>query len=170
MNPCPCGYLGDGTQRCVCTRDRVRAYRARVSGPLLDRLDVHVVLPPVTVAALQGQGAGEATRHVRARVERARALQRERFERNETTAATNAALSPRDLERVAKPCDEGARMLAAAFARLSLSARAYGKLLRIARTLADLDGATAIGPAHVAEAIGARVLDRGGAGLTATAA
>jgi magnesium chelatase family protein len=161
MNPCPCGWMGDGTRRCACTTDRVRAYRAKMSGPLLDRIDVHVVLPPVEVAALQGAARGETSAVVRARVEKARSVQGQRVVRGEASAPTNASLPPRDLERIAVLCTDGARMLAAAVERLALSARAYGKVLRVARTIADLDGSTAIGPPHVAEAIGLRVLDRG---------
>jgi magnesium chelatase family protein len=161
MNPCPCGWMGDGTRRCACTTDRVRAYRAKMSGPLLDRIDVHVVLPPVEVAALQGAARGEASALVRARVEVARAVQGQRVVRGEASAPTNASLPPRDLERVAVLCADGSRMLAAAVERLALSARAYGKVLRVARTIADLDGTKAIQPPHVAEAIGLRVLDRG---------
>jgi magnesium chelatase family protein len=169
MNPCGCGYLGDGTERCRCTRERVAQYRARLSGPLLDRIDVHVALAPVSVAALQGRGATEGSALVRGRVERARAVQRARAESGEASAVTNASLAPRDLDRVAALCDDGARLLGTAVAKLCLSARAYGKVLRVARTIADLEGATAILPAHVAEAIGARVLDRGPR-LAATAA
>jgi magnesium chelatase family protein len=160
MNPCPCGWLGDGSGRCTCTPDRVRAYRARMSGPLVDRIDVHVVLPPVEVAALQGPGRGESSESVRGRVERARAVQGGRYARREVRAKTNAALSSNDLERVAAPCSAGARMLSAAVERLALSARAYAKVLRVARTIADLEGATAVVPSHLAEAIGLRVLDR----------
>jgi magnesium chelatase family protein len=161
MNPCACGYLGDGTDRCRCTRERVAQYRARLSGPLLDRIDVHVALAPVSVSALQGRANAESTAAVRARVERARSVQRSRSERGEVSAPTNAALAPRDLERVASLCDAGARLLAIAVEKLCLSARAYGKVIRVARTIADLEGATAILPNHVAEAIGVRVLDRG---------
>jgi magnesium chelatase family protein len=161
MNPCACGWLGDGSGRCVCSLERVRAYRAKMSGPLLDRIDVHVVLPPVEVRALQGSMPGEESAAVRARVERARAGQRQRAERGDVGASTNAALAPRDLERVAPLCAAGARMLAAAVERLSLSARAYGKVLRVSRTIADLDGSDDLRPAHVAEAISLRVLDRG---------
>ena len=160
MNPCPCGYLGDGTGRCGCSRDRIRSYLARLSGPLLDRIDVHVVLPPVTVAALQSRTAGEGTVAVRARVESARTIQRDRFLHGDATAPTNGALSARDLERTSLLCEAGARLLASAVSRLALSARAYSKVLRVARTIADLEGVAAIAPAHVAEAIGARVLDR----------
>jgi magnesium chelatase family protein len=161
MNPCACGWLGDPGGRCSCSRERVRAYRSKVSGPLLDRIDVHVVLPPVEVSALQARGGGEASVAVRGRVERARSAQRDRATRGEVRATTNAALAPADLERVATPCDAGAAMLRSAVERLGLSARAYGKVLRMARTIADLDGSTALKPAHVAEAIGLRVLDRG---------
>ncbi len=160
MNPCACGWLGDGSGRCGCSVERVRAYRAKMSGPLLDRIDVHVVLPPVEVSALQGPSSGEKSAIVRARVERARTIQRDRFVRGEVGAAMNAALAPRDLCRVAALCSTSARMLAVAMERLALSARAYGKVLRAARTIADLDGSTELCPAHVAEAIGLRVLDR----------
>ncbi len=160
MNPCPCGWLGDGSGRCACSPERVRAYRARMSGPLLDRVDVHVVLPPVEVAALQGPAGGEKSAALRLRVERARAVQSHRAVRGEVMGKTNAALAPRDVERVAALCSAGARLLSAAVERLALSARAYGKVLRVARTIADLDGSVALQPAHVAEAIGLRVLDR----------
>jgi magnesium chelatase family protein len=160
MNPCPCGFRGDGTERCVCSADRVRTYRARLSGPLLDRIDVHVVLPPVNVGALQRGRTGETTKDVRARVEQARAIQSDRAKRGEVSAATNATLPPRDVDRVAALCESGSRLLGSAVSRLALSARAYGKVLRVSRTLADLEGSTTIAPHHVAEAIGYRTLDR----------
>jgi magnesium chelatase family protein len=159
MNPCACGYRGDGTRRCVCSLERVRAYRARLSGPLLDRIDVHVVMPPVDVGALQGP-RGEASAVVSARVAVARAIQSERFAQGEVSAPINARLRGHDLERVAKLSAAGKKLLKGAVDRLALSARAYQKILRVARTLADLDGAGPVGPSHVAEAIGARVLDR----------
>jgi magnesium chelatase family protein len=161
MNPCSCGWLGDGSGRCACSPERIRAYRAKISGPLLDRVDVHVVLPPVEVGALQRSAPGEASAAVRARVERTRAVQRQRARRGQVAASTNAALAPGDLERVAVLCAAGARLLSAAVERLSLSARAYGKVLRVARTIADLEGSDSVHPAHVAEAISLRVLDRG---------
>jgi len=160
LNPCTCGYLGDGTGRCACSAERIRAYRAKLSGPLLDRIDVHVVLPPVEVAALQAAARGETTASVRARVEGARAVQSERACRGDVAATTNATLAPGDVERVASLCHAGTRMLASAMQRLALSARAYGKVLRLARTIADLDGSDAVRPPHVAEAIGLRVMDR----------
>ena len=167
MNPCACGWLGDGSNRCGCTADQVRSYRSKMSGPLLDRIDIHVVLPPVEVSALQRPGGGEASADVRRRVERARAVQSQRMARGEVLAGTNASLRPRDLERVAALCSDGARLLAAAVERLPLSARAYGKVLRVARTIADLAGDGAVRPAHVAEAIALRVLDRGFAAVAA---
>jgi magnesium chelatase family protein len=167
MNPCACGWLGDGSGRCGCSPERVRAYRSKMSGPLLDRIDVHVILPPVPVEHLQGAVSGESSQAVRSRVERARDIQRERASRGEVAATTNAALPPRDVERVAKPCVAGARMLSVASERLALSARAYGKVLRVARTIADLDGSASVRPAHVAEAIGLRVLDRGAVAVAA---
>jgi len=161
MNPCACGFRGDGTGRCICSAERVRAYRARLSGPLLDRIDVHVVLPPVNVGALQHGEGGEPTCAVRGRVERARAIQADRATRGEVRASTNALLSPGDLDRVASLCARGSSLLGSAVTRLALSARAYGKILRVARTLADLEGAAAVAPHHVAEAVGYRTLDRG---------
>ncbi len=169
MNPCPCGFAGDGSRRCVCAPERVRAYRARLSGPVLDRLDVHVVLPPVDVASLRTRAAGETTETVRARVARAREIQGERHRRRETSVAINAALPPRDVERVAAPCDAGMDLLVRAVEGLGLSGRAYGKILRVARTLADLEGAEAVAPHHVGEAIAMRVLDRAGGSLGAAA-
>ncbi len=170
MNPCACGYRGDGSQRCACSPERVLNYRGRLSGPLLDRLDIHVVLPPVNVSALQSGVVGEATATVRGRVERARSVQVARAKGGETGAALNALLGARDIDRVGQLCDAGALLVTRAVERLSLSARAYAKVLRVARTIADLDGATSIGPPHVAEAIAYRVLDRTpqGAAVSAT--
>ena len=159
-NPCPCGHLGDGTHRCSCRPDHMRAYRARLSGPLVDRLDIHVALPPVDVTALRGEHSGERSVVVRARVERARAIQRERMARREASAGANAHLGVKDLERVCALDDVGARLVEKAVRQLGLSARGYGKVLRVARTIADLEGVTSIQPAHVAEAIGMRILDR----------
>jgi magnesium chelatase family protein len=159
INPCPCGYAGERSGRCTCPPERVRSYRARLSGPLLDRIDLHVALPPVDVASLQSQRRGEPSAPVRERVAAARAVQAERA-RALGSAATNAGLGPRDLERVATPDAAGARVLAGAVEKLGLSARAYGKVLRVARTVADLDGSTAVLAPHLAEAVHARLFDR----------
>jgi magnesium chelatase family protein len=160
MNPCPCGFHGDPSGRCECAAERVRAYRGRLSGPLLDRIDVHVRLPPVGVAALRAQAPGEASALVRERVHRARLLQHERKRDLGLSSGLNAFLSARDEGRVARLAPPAERLLAAAVDRLGLSARAHGKILRVARTIADLAGRADIGPEHVAEAVSLRVLDR----------
>jgi len=160
MNPCPCGFHGDPSGRCECAHERVRAYRARLSGPLLDRIDVHVRLPPVGVAALRSQQHGEASTLVRERVHRTRVKQLERKRALDLSAYLNAFLTPRDAERVARLAPNAERILTAAAERLGLSARAHGKVIRVARTIADLANKDDIGPEHVAEAIGLRVLDR----------
>jgi magnesium chelatase family protein len=159
INPCPCGYAGERQGRCTCPPDRVRSYRARLSGPLLDRIDLHVALPPVDVVHLQNAARGEPSAPVRERVIAARAVQAERARRT-GAATTNATLAPRDLERLAAPDAAGSRVLAAAVDKLGLSARAYGKVLRVARTVADLDGSDAVRAPHVAEAVHARLFDR----------
>ncbi len=159
-NPCPCGYAGDPSRRCACSEERVRSYRSRLSGPLLDRLDLHVCLPPVDVAALSSRAFGESSALVRQRVMQARAVQRARYRQREVSAPHNAQLSAQDIEAVARPDPAGMRIITSAVERLGLSARAYGKVLRVARTLADLEGVTAVGTTHVAEAVQARVFDR----------
>jgi magnesium chelatase family protein len=169
INPCPCGYAGERSGRCTCPPERVRGYRARLSGPLLDRIDLHVSLPPVDVAHLQGGARGEPSTSVRERVIAARTAQSERA-RIHGFAPVNSALGPRDLERIASPDAAGARVLAQAVERLGLSARAYGKVLRVARTIADLEGSDAVKSAHVAEAVHARLLDRDHLAMPARAA
>ncbi len=160
MNPCPCGYFGDSSGRCSCTAERVRTYRSRVSGPLVDRIDVHVALPPADVTDLRRAARGEGSHEVRRRVIGAREVQTRRRLANETQGTTNASLTPRDLERVAALSEVASNMLAQAAQRLGLSARAYTKVLRVARTIADLAGAASIHAEHIAEAVSLRVLDR----------
>lgn len=153
VNPCPCGHHGDPSRRCKCSADRIAAYRGRISGPMLDRIDLHLYLPPVSFDALHGSADGEPSAVVRQRVERARQIQRERARRGETSAPYNAALRTRDLDRVA-PLDPRSRhILRAAVDRYGLSARAYVKLRRVARTIADLEGGDAVTSRHVASAI-----------------
>jgi magnesium chelatase family protein len=163
-NPCPCGHRGDGTPRCSCKPSAVQQYRRRLSGPLLDRLDLHVALPRVTLRDLDASRPGESSAVVRARVDRAREVQRARQRAGEVRARLNADLTPRDVDRLCRLDTESRALLAHAVERRGLSARAYGKVLRVARTIADLEGATAIGPAHVSEAVAARVFDRDFAG------
>jgi len=160
MNPCPCGK--HPTNSCMCTPDRVRNYRGRVSGPLLDRIDLQLVLPRVEVAALAAvTPSGESSAVVRGRVLKAREVQAARRTRGEVEVTTNARLPARSLQRVGG-LDAAARAeLAAAAERLDLSARAYGRLQRVARTLADLEGTDAVHEWHVKEAVQFRHLDPG---------
>ena len=159
-NPCPCGFFGEPTRRCECTDERVAAYRARLSGPLLDRIDLQISLRQVTIADLTKTAAGEPSAAVRERVLAARAVQSDRADRGEVTASVNAALGPKDIGRVAALDAGGSDLIARAVERLGLSARAYDKVLRVARTIADLEGSSAVKSAHVAEAIQMRLLDR----------
>jgi magnesium chelatase family protein len=152
VNPCPCGFAGDRSRRCVCSPERLRAYRAKLSGPLFDRFDVQVALPPVDVADLQSSPKCESSGEVQKRVIAARVAQEERARTGET-ARTNAQMSPRDLEMVATPDVAGARVLAEATERLGLSAAVYGRVLRVARTIADLDGSEGVRAPHIAEAV-----------------
>jgi len=159
-NPCPCGYAADGSDRCGCAIERVRGYRARLSGPLLDRIDLHVALPPVHVSSLSSRAPGESSAAVQQRVAAARAVQRDRARSGETTSCVNARLSASEVDRIARPDEAGMQLIASAVDKLGLSARAYGKVLRVARTIADLEGATAVRSTHVAEAVQGRIFDR----------
>jgi len=138
----------------------VHAYRARLSGPLLDRIDLHVSLPPVDVASLSSRTLGESSESVRERVIRARQIQVERRRRSEAGSGFNAQLTSQEIDKIASPDADGMRLITGAVERLGLSARAYGKVLRVARTLADLEGVTAVRAVHVAEAVQARIFDR----------
>ncbi len=167
MNPCPCGYLGDGSDRCRCSPDRVRSYRARVSGPIVDRLDLHVTLPPVRLHDLHEKPRGEGSKAIRARVEGARGLQRERRRQERVQAACNAHLGARELDDVLQLANGVAREVERFATSHGLSARGYGKVLRVARTIADLAGAEEVKAPHVLEAISYRVFDRRSAGASA---
>lgn len=159
-NPCPCGRRGDGYGACQCKPERYQAYRARLSGPLVDRLDLHVVLPAVDVLELRDAVPGEPTAAVRARVEAARRIQFERHESRTTSAELNAHLTTADMDRICRLDQAGASLLAKSVAKYRLSARAYTKVLKIARTVADLEGSAGVGAHHLAEAVSGRVLDR----------
>jgi len=156
MNPCPCGYLGDPSGRCRCTPDQIRRYRAKLSGPLLDRIDLHLEVPPVpvdTLTAEQPEPAPE-TPSARERVEAARERQRRRAGR------VNAELEPAEVEAACRLDEAGRRLLEQAIRRLDLSTRGYHRILRMARTAADLEGLEAVTITHLTEALGYRQLDR----------
>jgi magnesium chelatase family protein len=159
MNPCPCGFHGTGEARCTCTPGMVERYRARISGPLLDRVDLHVEVPALRDAELLGTAGGEGSAAVRARVVAARERQLARF-RARSGVYANAHMGPRDLREHCRADHVGEQLLRGAIQRLGLSARAYHRVLRIARTIADLEGAEGLGAAHIAEAIQYRALDR----------
>jgi len=154
LNPCPCGHLGSTARTCVCSLAGVRAYRARLSGPLLDRIDMHVEVPGLSYKQLASGGRGEPSAVVRPRVETAREIQRRRGPRS------NARLTVPELAASAAVDADGHRLLERAVDRLALSARAIDRIRRVARTIADLDGSPSVRGPHVAEAVQYRVLDR----------
>jgi magnesium chelatase family protein len=160
MNPCPCGHAGDPTRACRCLPDVVRRYRTRLSGPLLDRIDIHLEVPALPYRDLAGTAHAEPSAVIRERVEAARARQRERF-RAVPGVHANAHMSVRELRRFCAASPGVEALLRAAIARFGLSARAYHRVLRIARTIADLAGEEELLELHAAEAIRYRTLDRG---------
>jgi magnesium chelatase family protein len=155
LNPCPCGYHGDRLRGCSCSPQTIRKYLSRVSGPLLDRIDIHVEVPRLPYEDMSRQSPAEPSAAIRARVETARTRQRQRGR-----GLCNAAVAVKQLRDFCSLDAPGRQVLGAAVARLHLSARAHDRILRVARTLADLDGLESIAPAHLAEAIGYRSLDR----------
>ena len=147
MNPCPCGYLGHASGKCRCTPDQVARYRGKISGPLLDRVDLQIEVPALPEAELTGQAAGEGSAAIRARVEAAYGRQLAR------QGKANADLTTGEIEAHCRPDAEGEALLKQAISRLNLSARGYHRVLKVARTVADLAGSAAVGRAHIAEAI-----------------
>ena len=152
MNPCPCGFLGDRVRTCTCTPLQVQRYRSRLSGPLLDRIDMHVEVPPVAVKELLGQPEGEGSAAIRERVNQARARQRQRFA-GTAGLYCNAQMNAREIKRFCRLDSASADLLGQSITRLGLSARAYHRIVKIALTIADLAGADMPNQAHVAEAI-----------------
>lgn len=147
MNPCPCGYLGHFNNKCRCTPDQVSRYRAKISGPLLDRIDMHIEVPALKEDELIQTGESECSHVVRARVEKARTLQLAR------QGKSNNLLGTKEIDDYCKPDDAGLTLLKSAISRLNLSARAYHRILKVARTIADLTGEASIKPSHIAEAV-----------------
>ena len=160
MNPCPCGYRGDPAHECRCRPVMIDRYLGRVSGPLLDRIDIHLAVPAVAWRELAGTAEEEPSAAIRGRVDRARGVQRDRFAGRSGVRA-NAHMTSRDIRRHCRLTEPVEALLRTAITRLALSARAYHRVLKIARTIADLAAAEEISEAHVAEAIQYRALDRG---------
>ena len=151
MNPCPCGYAGDPVKECRCNAGAVARYQKRISGPLLDRIDIHLEVPRIDYERLSERRPGEPSIAVRSRVEAARAIQAGRF--SETALLTNADMGPRELRLHAELDAAGEALMKAAVQQLHLSARAYHRVLKLARTIADLAGESVLQPGHVAEAL-----------------
>lgn len=159
MNPCPCGYFNSPARRCSCSEGQVKKYLGRISGPLLDRIDLHIEVVPVPVGKLNDAPQGEPSAEIRKRVVEARAIQSERFKRSKGVHC-NAQMTPRMLSTYAKPDEQGQMILKMAMEKLGLSARAYDRILKVARTIADLDKSQAVEARHISEAIQYRSLDR----------
>ena len=159
MNPCPCGYYGDLKRECRCGPVQVQRYRQRISGPLLDRIDLHVEVPLIDYKELAASETGESSAVIRERVGNAREVQRARFADNEGVVC-NSAMQPRQLKQWCQLDREGGQYLDHAMNEMDLSARAYDRILKVARTLADLDADDSIAANHVLEAIQYRSLDR----------
>lgn len=159
MNPCPCGYYGDPTHHCVCTPGQIQRYLSKISGPLLDRIDIQCEISALPFSDLSKAEPGEPSAKIRERVIAARAIQTERF-KGVKGLHCNAQMSERMIHQYAEPDEAGLAMLRTAMERLHLSARAYSRILKVARTIADLAGTERVGAEHIAEAIGYRQMDR----------
>ena len=160
MNPCPCGYYNHPTKQCTCAPGQVQKYLNRISGPLLDRIDIQIEILPVPFSELSSLREGEKSAEIRSRVIRARQIQTERYA-SEPAIYCNAQMNSRLLKTYARLDPQSSAMLENAMTRFDMSARAYDRILRVARTIADLDAAPDILSNHIAEAISYRNLDRG---------
>lgn len=160
MNPCPCGYYNDPTHKCVCSPGQIQRYLNKISGPLLDRIDIQIEITPVPFKDISRSTQGESSASIRQRVIKARLIQEQRF--NDCNGIhCNAQMSERMIHQYAEPDEAGINLLRTAMERLNLSARAYNRILKVARTIADLEASENVQPQHLAEAISYRNLDRG---------
>jgi magnesium chelatase family protein len=150
----PCGFYGDPKRECRCSPNMIMKYRNKISGPLLDRIDIHVEVPSVKYKEMAGEATGETSDKIRGRVEAARAVQRKRF------GKTNARMTPKEITQFCKLDEECQQLLKMAMTELNLSARAYDRILKVSRTIADLDASSPIQSQHISEAIQYRTLDR----------
>jgi magnesium chelatase family protein len=158
MNPCPCGYYADPSNECSCTIPQIQRYRSKISGPLMDRIDIHVEVPAVKYRDLASRESGESSREIKKRIDKARKIQLERFKGMKIYC--NAQMTNRHIKKYC-PIDEASqKLLETAIDKFGLSARAYTRILKVARTIADLEGQANIQPVHLSEAIQYRTLDR----------
>ena len=157
MNPCPCGYYGHPTRQCICNQGQVSKYLSKVSGPLLDRFDIHVEVPPVEFDNISSAAKEESSASIRERVQAAREIQNKRFKGTNITC--NAKITPDLLPEVCAMTDKARETLKNVFEKMGLSARAYDRILKVARTIADMNGSEIIDKPHIAQAVQFRSLD-----------
>jgi magnesium chelatase family protein len=168
LNPCPCGYYGDQSRECSCSPLQVQRYISRLSGPLLDRVDLHIEVPRLPYEDISQQPKGESSRDIKQRVEQAREIQRQRFAAEKQTrgprskpsfVTCNAGMGPREVRLYCKLTKDAKSLMKDAFGRMNLSARSYDRILKVSRTIADLAGCELIAESHVAEALQYRSMD-----------
>jgi len=160
MNPCRCGYFGHPTIRCTCKPTDIRQYVSRISGPLLDRIDIQLEIPALSYDELTSTGREESSAEIRARVEKARLFAKARYDASGDAVLTNAHLTAPQIRKYCPMDDAAKRILRSAFERMALSARGYDRILRVARTIADMAECEVLGAEHIAEAVQLRSLDR----------
>src|SRR5580693_5253524 len=160
MNPCPCGYFNDKSRECHCTPPVIQRYVSKVSGPLLDRIDIHIEVPAVQYRELRAGASSESSASIRSRVLKARALQRDRFANAREKIYSNAQMSTRQIRAFCELGPDAEKLLERAMQQQGLTARAHDRILKVARTIADLEGTENLSVAHLAEAIQYRTLDR----------